>query len=130
MSSKSAKTSPPRQQGRGRRGREKRRNIVIASVVAVAVVAAAIVIIAGSGGSSNSKADSSGSLAGTSETKALLDGIPQSGNVLGNANAPVTMFEYIDHQCPFCKEFTLTTYPQVVNDYVRTGKVNLTRSTR
>ena len=122
MSSKSAKKSSARAQP----DPAKRRNIIIASVVALALVAAAVVIIAGSGGSSKSGATASGAaLAGTKETKALLDGIPQAGNVLGKAGAPVTMYEYIDYQCPFCKEFTLTTYPQVVNDYVRTGKVKL-----
>ncbi len=120
MSSKSAKKPATAKQDPA-----KRRNIIIASVVALALVAAAIVIIAGSGGSSNSATPAGAPLAGTSETKALLDGIPQSGNVLGKANAPVTMYEYIDYQCPFCKEFTLTTYPQVINDYVRTGKVKL-----
>ncbi len=123
MSSKSAKK---KSSAKTQPDPAKRRNIIIASVVALALVAVAIVIIAGSGGDSKSSATSAGApLAGTKETAALLDGIPQSGNVLGKASAPVTMYEYIDYQCPFCKEFTLTTYPQVVNDYVRTGKVKL-----
>ena len=102
----------------------KRRNIIIAAVVAVAVVAAAIVIIAGSGGSdSKTSASSSGSVQGTKEVSALLDGIPQKGNTLGKATAPVTVREFIDYQCPFCKAYSLGPYAEIVNKYVRTGKV-------
>ena len=124
MSSKSAKNKPAKvSKAEAAAAAKKRRNIIIASVVAVAVVAAAIVIVAGSGGSSSTKADSSGSLAGTSETTALLEGIPQSGNTLGNPKAPLTMIEYADLQCPFCKQFALSVYPEIVNKYVRTGKL-------
>ena len=31
-----------------------------------------------------------------------LKGIPQNGFVLGDPNAPVTLVEYIDLQCPIC----------------------------
>ena len=123
MSSKSAKNKPGKvSKADAAAAAKKRRNIIIASVVAVAVAAAAIVIVAGSGGS-DSKSTSTGSLAGTSETKALLDGIPQNGNTLGNPKAPLTMIEYADLQCPFCKQFALSTYPEIVNKYVRTGKL-------
>lgn len=44
--------------------------------------------------------------------------------ILGNANAPVTMIEYGDYQCPFCgEEFFAQTEPLIVQNYVNTGKV-------
>jgi len=44
---------------------------------------------------------------------------------IGNANAPVTIAEWSDYQCPFCKEFELTTLPQIVQNYISAGKVKI-----
>ena len=44
---------------------------------------------------------------------------------LGQANAPVTIAFWSDFQCPFCKKFELDTFPQLVKDYVDTGKVKI-----
>lgn len=44
---------------------------------------------------------------------------------IGNANAPVTIAFWSDFQCPFCKQFELNTFPQMVKDYADTGKVKI-----
>ncbi len=44
---------------------------------------------------------------------------------IGNQNAPVTIAEWSDYQCPFCKQFELTTLPQIVQNYVNDGKVKV-----
>lgn len=44
---------------------------------------------------------------------------------IGQANAPVTIAEWSDYQCPFCREFELTTLPQIVQNYVNSGKVKV-----
>lgn len=44
-------------------------------------------------------------------------------NTLGDANAPVTMIEYSDFQCPFCNRFNQQVYPKLVEQYVKTGKI-------
>jgi protein-disulfide isomerase len=41
----------------------------------------------------------------------------------GNAAAKVTMVEVSDYHCPFCRRQSLQTMPQVMADYVNTGKV-------
>jgi len=41
----------------------------------------------------------------------------------GNANAPVTIVEYGDYQCPFCMRFYENTFPQLKTDYIDAGKV-------
>ena len=104
---------------------KRRRNIITATVIALAVIGAAVLIIASSGGDSKPKASSGGSLSGTAESKQLLDGIPQQGNTLGNPKAPVTLFEYIDYQCPFCRQFSVGPLRTLIKDYVRPGKVKI-----
>jgi protein-disulfide isomerase len=42
---------------------------------------------------------------------------------LGAADAPVTVVEFTDYQCPFCKRFIQTTFPVLKHDFIDTGKV-------
>jgi protein-disulfide isomerase len=44
---------------------------------------------------------------------------------LGSSNAPVTMIEYGDYQCPFCGQFFSQAEPLIIKNYVNTGKVKL-----
>lgn len=45
--------------------------------------------------------------------------------MLGNAKAKVTIVEFSDFQCPFCRTFWSNTYSQIKRDYIDTGKVRL-----
>ena len=93
------------------------RRLAFAAAGALVLVVAAIAV--GRHGADTAKAP------GAQATTALFAGIPQQGITLGKPNAPVTLEEYADLQCPFCRQYTATVLPRVVRDYVRTGKVRL-----
>src|SRR5665647_3286385 len=45
--------------------------------------------------------------------------------VLGKSDAPLTMVEFTDYQCPFCGRFEATTFPEIKKNYIDTGKMRL-----
>ncbi len=51
--------------------------------------------------------------------KLNLDGF----QMLGSKNAPLTIVEFTDYQCPFCQRFHVTTFPDLKKNYIDTGKV-------
>jgi protein-disulfide isomerase len=114
---------PPVRSTEGRRASPKVLGIALALVIAVAIaVVLAIVFTGGSSGST----DATGSTLPDSATIASqFEGIPQQGNILGKANAPVTMVEYIDLQCPVCRQFETEVMPTLIERYVRPGKVKV-----
>jgi protein-disulfide isomerase len=62
------------------------------------------------------------------EGKQVADPTPTSATdeeagVLGSANAPVTILEYSDYQCPYCRRHVLQTLPQIKKTYVDTGQI-------
>jgi protein-disulfide isomerase len=102
-------------------------------VVAIVIVAVALL----ANGSTKSKIKTSKvadtvvvggkavSVPGSSYVKNLFAGIPESGATLGSPKAPVTMDEFADLQCPFCQAYSLNALPDLVTQYVRTGKVRM-----
>jgi protein-disulfide isomerase len=67
----------------------------------------------------------SGALTGASDVYQLFKGVPEKGLVLGSPNAPATLTEYIDLQCPVCDQFERDQLPTLVQKYVRTGQLNI-----
>jgi len=50
----------------------------------------------------------------------------QNGSpLLGSPDAPVTIIEFGDYQCPFCKMWNTNTKPAVEKNLIETGKANL-----
>jgi protein-disulfide isomerase len=100
-------------------------NRILVAVLAVAAVLAAVLIVVSVTGGSSDTSTTSPTVQGSVATERLLAGIPQSGNVLGRPDAPVTIVEFADLQCPACRQWALETLPAVVDEYVRPGKVKL-----
>jgi protein-disulfide isomerase len=115
---------PPAHRTTGRR-RASPKVLIIAAVVAVAVIVAIVLGVVLSGGSSSSSSTSAAQLPDATDVAQQFAGIPQHGNVLGKPSAPVTVIEYIDLQCPFCRQFETEAMPTILQRYVRPGKAKI-----
>lgn len=115
------------EQASAEQSEQRKRLIQLGGAAAVVVAIIAIILIAtGSGGSKSAPAPKSAvASAAQAEVVKLLQGIPQSANVLGSPSAPVKLVYYGDLECPFCKQFTLTALPSIIAKDVRTGKAQI-----
>jgi protein-disulfide isomerase len=102
------------------------RNRVIAAVgvaaaIAVALIGASILTTRGGDGGGGDPA----SIAGAADVEAMFQGVPQEATLVGEPDAPVTLVEYADLQCPFCAQWATTTLPVLVADYVQSGDLKI-----
>lgn len=57
--------------------------------------------------------------------KNVVLNIKEGEAVLGNPEAPVTIFNFSDFQCGFCGRHAMTTEKEILEKYVKTGKVKM-----
>jgi protein-disulfide isomerase len=116
--------SPPPVRTRGQR-RASPRVLIGAAVVTLLIVVAVVLAVVLTGGSDSSSSGSAPKLPDAADVQQLFAGIPQNGNVLGKPSAPVTVIEYVDLQCPFCRQFETEAMPTILSNYVRKGKAKV-----
>jgi len=115
---------PPRHREKRRPTRPGKRlhhQMIWASVAVAAVVATVLIFI------SLAPWESAG---GTTSSEFIVPtprpaDIPSQGSTLGDPNAPLTIIEYSDFLCPYCRTAALNIVPQIEAEYVVTGKVKL-----
>jgi protein-disulfide isomerase len=109
------------------RAQQRKRLGILGGAVAIAVaIVVVVLLVTGGGGDSDKPALKAGeSIPSQAESNARFAGIPQHGSVLGDPKAKVTLVEFADLQCPFCREYTTSVFPTLVARYVRTGKVKM-----
>jgi protein-disulfide isomerase len=108
-----------------RRSRRPARWRALAIVTAIVLAALAVIVVTTGAGSTPPKPGSHGANATARAITALLAGIPQSRNVLGEPTAPITLEWYGDLECPFCREFALGALPTLISRWVRNGQLRI-----
>jgi protein-disulfide isomerase len=93
------------------------KNIVIGIVSIFAIILAIILLSGGSNTTSNS-------IEGKSLDSISLETLIDDDSIKGDPDAPVTVIEFSDYECPFCQRFYQTTYSLIEENYIDTGKVN------
>jgi protein-disulfide isomerase len=104
---------------------QNRKLIAVAASGIVALIVVVLAITLGGGSSKKDTTTTSPAAAAAAAPAAFLKGVPQSGDTLGNATAPATVYVYEDPQCPYCSDWSLTVLPSVVKGFVKPGKVKL-----
>ncbi len=96
--------------------------------VATGIFALLFIVALFSGGLNFSGPDSQGTSGNSvvqqpNQRPSIVEASVDDDPVFGNENAPVTMIEFSDYQCPFCRKFWTETLPQIKSEYIDTGKV-------
>lgn len=101
----------------------RRRLLVGAPIVAVVAVVVALIGLSLSGASSVRDV----TVTGGPQIAGMLEGLPQEGAFLGDADAPVTVTEYVDLRCPACARYAIDQLPLLIDSQVRPGRIRLER---
>lgn len=82
----------------------------------------------GNGAGNNIPAAPTGNLTpppAAAPTVQMSDIVTNAAGAIGNDNAPVTIVEFSDYQCPFCRKWFDDVKGQLQTNYIDTGKVKL-----
>jgi protein-disulfide isomerase len=105
---------------------DRNRLLMLGGAIAAAIVVVVVLVaFVGNGSRSSTTPTVTNASGGGTEATDTFAGIPQSGDTLGRASAPLALYVFEDPQCPFCRQWNIDTLPTVVRQYVRTGRVKI-----
>jgi protein-disulfide isomerase len=101
---------------------EQRRRLmmIVGGVVGIALIAAVVLIFI------NNRDDEGSDLPAVSAIAAPEITAPRDGLTIGDPNAPVSIVEYGDYQCPFCAQASDEGFRPMLDQYINTGQVHFT----
>lgn len=102
---------------------ESKNNMLIPASIIVAGLLVALAVLYARGGISNPVPSGKDNAANNNPAVADILKIKDGDFVLGDPKAKVVYIEYGDFQCPYCGIFYKTIQPQIVSQYVESGKV-------
>jgi protein-disulfide isomerase len=94
--------------------RQRRLGLLAAAAALAAVIVVVAIVISQGGADDEPAAPAPG-----------VERLPEDRVWLGDPAAPATLIEFADLQCPFCAQYAEDTLPQVIEDYVRPGRLRL-----
>ena len=94
-------------------------------LIAVTIVVVALAVVLGIMATRGSGGESSTYVTALEKAAKDLPLDKANGTKLGDDNAPIKLTEFEDFQCPFCLKYTATQEPALIEEYVKTGKMQI-----
>ena len=99
----------------------RRTQLIVLAVFAAVLLIGGAIALSQSGGDDDDEPS-----VPTGDVQALIDSLRQNGGTIGDEDAPETILEFADLQCPFCRQFTVQEIPQLLEGPVADGEVKIT----